>query len=374
MLCVIIMAGLPEFESWMCSSNIKHQSWIHSFHSRDERRKAEQQPAKHRAMSSSAAAKKLFSTGDSSSDNDDDDDEGVISRHVWKCDGSSEYVYDNDTNADDAVAAGAVQIIYHLAVTARGHGNRVWNAGACLAEYLLFHRDRLLPSTYTWPPRRTLEFGSGAALPSLALMRDALVNTNNNINNNKNNIDIDIIITDNGKNDAATFAALERSVAENGRIWNVVLPPDQQPRGASNHHPPVISIARHTWGEEIEDFQIQHDCRNNNVQLLLAADCIYNPQYHAALLDSANALIDHTNGLFIVAYSFHSNVSNDAVLHFFTLAKATPYHFQIVRELQHDYPQGQVGIGGTDPARGTVYIKVLAKRLSSKSSTSSFEP
>jgi predicted nicotinamide N-methyase len=319
----------------------------------------------------SSAAKKLFSTGDSSSDNDDDDDdeqqqhyEAIISRHVWKCDGSSSLEYDNDDSLenhdddndnDDAVT---VNIIYHLALTARGHGDCVWNAGGCLAEYLLFHRDRLLPSTYTiWPPHRTLEFGAGAALPSLVLMRDALLN----------NFNINIIITDSGKNDAATFAALERSVEENGRNWNVLpddhhRPPLDPLEERANDHP-VMIIARHTWGIDIDEFQIRQDCRDN-VQLLLAADCIYNPQCHVALLDSANAFIDESNGLFIVAYSFHSNVSDDAVLHFFTIATTHPYQFHIVQELQHDYPQGQVGIGGTDPARGAVYIKVLAKRSS----------
>ena len=276
---------------------------------------------------------------DEADDSENDDDDYLISRHEWIC--------------------GDTCIVYHLSFLAPGHGDALWNSSRCIAQHLLQDnlRERLLftedysngiistppESTadcnriinFVWPPSSALEFGVGAALPSLALIKLGVPK---------------VVLTDRKVNES-TFEALERSISVNCSAWNTN-------QANNNNKQQSIVVAPHTWGVDIPD--LQEHAQQERFDLLIASDCIYNPQYHQALLESVYALLDKHRGRLIVGYSFHGNVPNPSVLDFFQ--KADVGGLQIVKEFSQSYDQGQEGIGGVDPERGAVHIKVLAYR------------
>lgn len=253
-------------------------------------------------------------------DDDDSDDDAHISQHVWS-------INQNSSNP--------LSIIYHLALLAPGHGNSLWNACICIAEQLssASNRSELFgPAVYekmTWPPKSSLEFGAGAALPSLVLLKEGAER---------------VIITDRKVNEQ-TFEALELSVLKNSQQWNI---------NDSNER---VKIEAHTWGEDID--KLIEGKEEEGVDILIASDCIYNPAYHEALLQSAAGTISNKRGLFILGYSYHTNVKAQQVEAFFTSSEN--YGFEVISEFKQEYKE-QMGIGSKDPDRAVVYCKVLANR------------
>lgn len=261
-----------------------------------------------------ASLRSMFATdgGDAGSDEDEDHHHRDISAHTWTSD------------------SGDVTVAYHLAFMAPGHGDALWNSSGCIANHLLAqNRSKLFgpdaEGKMRWPPRRALEFGAGAALPSMILLREGAET---------------VICTDRKVNDE-TFEALQMSVEKNCEKWGE----ERKKRMVTKPH---------TWGEDIEDLTAD----GGVMDLLVASDCIYNPMYHEVLLQSAAGCISKDEGLFVVGYSFHMNVPPEQVTEFFRKAE-TQYAFAVVSEFKEDY-EGQSGIGSNDHNRGAVYVKVLA--------------
>jgi predicted nicotinamide N-methyase len=255
--------------------------------------------------------KSMFANGKES---EDDGSHRDVSEHTWTCEG--------------------VSVIYHLALLAPGHGDSVWNSSKCIAQHLLSPqmRSELFGTTVqerlSWPPRSALEFGAGAALPSMILLKErtgTLVCTDRKINEQ-------------------TFDALIMSVQKNSKQWGL-----SQEEVESRVH-----VMPHTWGEEIETLKEPA----GEIELLIASDCIYDPTYHKALLQSASGSMSKETGLFVVGYSYHMNVPPEKVIKFFEVAKSM-FGLSAVSEFKKDY-EGQIGIGNKDPNRGAVYVKVLA--------------
>ncbi|KAL3759891.1 hypothetical protein ACHAWU_007635 [Discostella pseudostelligera] len=260
-------------------------------------------------------------------DDDCDGDDDDISEHTWICPNNS-----------------SLSIIYHLTIYAPGHGNRIWNSSACIAQHLLIpeFRSMIIDSTrqrrIEWPPKTCLEFGAGAALPSLALLHEGAYR---------------VILTDSARANNRTFDALHKSVHVNAKVWNIS-------EEELSHR---VQIVPHTWGEADELSCALGGERNNNLaDLVIASDCIYNPTHHLSLLQSAVRSMSD-NGLFIVGYSLHGNVPPDRVLHFFHVAKHE-FGLEIVKEVMREY-DCQEGIGSNDRNRAVVYVKVLARQLNS---------
>ena len=251
--------------------------------------------------------------GGGNGDDDSSDHHEEISEYSWTCDN--------------------IEIIYHLAFSAPGHGDKIWNSSECIAQYLLLDRPKLFgENKFSWPPQKALEFGAGAALPSLVLFKEGTKQ---------------VICTD-GKANDETFEALELSFFKNSQHWGI----DKEELKER------VLVMPHIWGEEIDS--VIEKSSGGNVDLLVASDCIYNPMYHNALLESAVAFMEKESGLFVVGYSFHMNVPPEQVLQFFDKAE----HFfglKILNEFTKQYP-GQPGIGNQEPLRGAVYIKVLAHK------------
>mmetsp|Transcript_26151 Transcript_26151/g.55170 ORF Transcript_26151/g.55170 Transcript_26151/m.55170 type:complete len:304 (-) Transcript_26151:66-977(-) len=280
--------------------------------------------------------------GEVGNDDDDfDDSENGISEHAWI---SSAPQTDDDGES--------ITVIYHLAFLAPGHGDSIWNSSECIAQHLLSPRLRtkLLRSgdddNDNWPPKRCIEFGAGAALPSLVLLKEGAKR---------------VIFTDRYVN-TQTFDALRMSVEKNASAWSMT-DKDVKER---------VAIVPHTWGEELDKLlsthidkegEDGHDDLGVKADLLIASDCIYNPTYHRALLQSAVFAMAEETGMFIVGYSFHGNVPPSQTLRFFTMAREE-FGLEVVSEFVQEY-EGQRGIGSVDKTRGAVYVKVLASKESS---------
>jgi predicted nicotinamide N-methyase len=95
--------------------------------------------------------------------------------------------------------------------------------------------------------------------------------------------------------------------------------------------------------------------------VVVASDCIYNPECHEILLRSASAVLGDA-GVLIVGFSFHGNAANDAILAFFERAERD-FGLCVAREwdVMHDV-QG-AAVWSKDENRGNVYIKVLKHAL-----------
>ena len=272
-----------------------------------------------------ASMRSIFSTGNED-DESDSGDEQNIGQYVWHC--------PKDNRAEVSEGASHFQVIYHLALLAPGHGNSLWNACICIAEHLSSpsKRSQLLgdiTSLVPWPPRSSLEFGAGAALPSMILLKGGTDK---------------VIITDRKVNDM-TFQALDLSAEKNGEQWNISNIRDR------------VQICDHTWGEAIDE--LVKKSNSEGIDILVASDCIYNPTYHNALLQSASRTICSKSGIFIVGYSYHSNVSKEQVDAFFV--KAKEFNFCVASEFTKKYKEQQ-GIGSKDPERAMVYCKVLVHK------------
>ena len=274
-----------------------------------------------------ASMRSIFRNGNED-DESDSGDEQNIGQYVWHC------PIDN-ANGKVNGDASHFPVIYHLALLAPGHGNSLWNACICIAEHLssASKRSQLLgddiSSLVPWPPRSSLEFGAGAALPSMILLGEGTDN---------------VIITDRKVNDM-TFEALDLSAEKNGEQWNVS---DISQR---------VQVCDHTWGEAIDE--LVKKSNSGGIDVLVASDCIYNPTYHDALLQSASRTICSESGIFIVGFSYHSNCSKEQVDAFF--AKAEDFGFCVVSEFTKKYKEQQ-GIGSKDPERAMVYCKVLVHK------------
>ncbi|EED88728.1 predicted protein [Thalassiosira pseudonana CCMP1335] len=254
---------------------------------------------------------------------EEDGEDDFVSQHTW-------------TSSD-----GCHHLIFHLACMAPGHGSSLWNSSDCIAEHLLIPSLRSLlfgseniEENIKWPPNRCIEFGAGAALPGLALLKQGAKK---------------VVFTDRYVNEE-TFDALRLSVDKNSKQWG----------WSDDDAKKRVVIQGHTWGEDVDKLSLDEEAREKECKadVLIASDCIYNPAYHEALLKSASSCIDKTSGIFIVGYSFHMNVPPSQVLNFFDIG--TMLDFEVISEFKKDY-DGQRGIE-TDKKRGAVYVKVLAHK------------
>ncbi|CAJ1961269.1 unnamed protein product [Cylindrotheca closterium] len=277
--------------------------------------------------------KSMFGGGnDDDDDSSDDNDDPQVTEYSWSC------------QQDDT------KVIYHLAFLAPGHGDAVWNSSDCIAQHLLleeYRTKKLFPcGKFEWPPESALEFGAGAALPSMILLKEGtrrLLSTDQKINEE-------------------TFDALNLSFQKNAPQWGISQEQIQD----------RVRVLPHSWGVGMDQLREaatidgngnDDDDRNaGNIQLLIASDCIYDPTHHRALLQSVAGTMSRTKGRFVVGYSFHMNVPPHKVMQFFDLAEKE-FELKITCEFQQDY-NGQEGIGNHDPKRGAVYIKVLAHKNS----------
>ena len=231
---------------------------------------------------------------------------------------------DDDVNLTHSWTSQSQQCVveYHLSCMARGHGDVVWNSGSDISEFLVNEkgRARMFGEAVKFPLNRVLEFGAGAALPSLVCAKRGLGKV--------------VTITDQFED--GVFKAIEMSVAKN-------TSPNTQ-----------VVVKAHSWGESEADL-----VQEGKYDLMIASDCIYYPGAHQALLTSASKCVI-AGGIWVIGFSLHGNCKEEEILNFFAMAKAEGWALEREFKIEHDVQEAATW--SSVPKRGDVFIKVLAKK------------
>lgn len=196
---------------------------------------------------------------------------------------------------------------YCVSDAATGHGDAVWASAEHLATRV--HHGHINVAGL-----RVLECGAGAGLPSIACARQGA----------------SVVATD------APTAASIFSLALSGIKYGFTVRPLR-------------------WGNSLDQL----------FDLILVADCIYDPASHVALLTTIKRSLKPTAQA-IVAFAFHGNAPDAAVLQFFSLAQR---HFVVcylgVSQRQvTDSMRERCCVDGTSLKRAEVHTYVLTLRVS----------
>ncbi|GMI03326.1 hypothetical protein TrRE_jg11616 [Triparma retinervis] len=262
---------------------------------------------KNKEKTEGGVMRSLFHTSDSDSDSSYDETLSV-SRHVEKI----------------KYGEGELQVVYHLDWAAPGHGDALWNSCRVIAR-LLLNAPPSSPYLPLSPPSIALEFGSGAALPSMCLMK----------------LGCPLVLSTDQPGSESTFAAIEKSARSNADTWGV---------------PKTVAALPLQWGAG--SGAVLERTGGRKVDLLIASDCIYDPSYHSDLLESAGGLISK-DGTFVVGYSLHNNVPEGRVEKFFDLARGGGW--KVREERTERFERQNAAPWDDSKTRGDVYVKVLVR-------------
>ena len=213
----------------------------------------------------------LFGGGSSDDDDDDDDDDpsdeagdGAWASWAFKF------------QVSRATAWEKTPLVYHTSARASGHGDVVWCAAEYLAIRLLAHGSGFDVDVRG---KRVLELGAGCGLPSLAACRHGA----------------DVLVTDNAE-PGAIFA-----LAASAR-WSKSAAADAG--GSIRARSLPFGVA-----PPLGPFDV-----------VLCADIVYDPASHGALLATLAAVFaENADAKAVVAFAFHGNAKDDAVLAFFDI-------------------------------------------------------
>lgn len=196
-----------------------------------------------------------------------------------ECDGVSK-LFDEDTSStsseDDMAALFSAHrglwrsFEYYASQDMSGHGDAIWSSGELVAS-------RILDKTIDVEGLRVLECGAGTGLPSIAASRRGAR----------------LVVA----TDAPTPASIY-CLSLSGKIHKFEVRPL-------------------LWGNSL----IEHE----KFDLVVAADCIYNPQHHASLLRTIRNSLADANSRALVAFAFHGNAPDEQILEFFALAEISGF-------------------------------------------------
>ncbi len=187
-----------------------------------------------------------------------------------------------------------------------GHGNRVWHASIATCLYIESLLDTMvIPSGASF---QILELGAGTALPSLYLAQ--------------------ILV----EKETASRPFLHITDGKHYRnIQQIILSICRQSSKVRDRvH---FRASPHNWGEGIgvggDNLAFfQDECLEdvpNRYDIVLVSDCIYNPNFHASLLESIAATMklpdgDKRGGRAIISFSLHGNIKDEIVWEFLEMA------------------------------------------------------
>ena len=245
---------------------------------------------------------------------DEDDDDGGLGRGPCAGDAWAEWAMLFDLS--DARAWENTPLVFHTSQHASGHGDVVWASGEYLAARLLAHGSIFDVAV---GGLRVLELGAGTGLPSLAAVRAGA----------------DVVVTDN-ETPGAIFA-----LAASAR-WAAAAADD----GGG-----AICVRSLAWGAP---------AREGPFDVVLLADCIYDPESHAPLLATlASVFAERATATAVVAFALHGNADDAAVLAFFDKANAAGLHVTRVDEQQMRVSQSMWASSARDAKRSLVHAYFL---------------
>jgi len=235
----------------------------------------------------------------------------------------SQRLFDSDIDAGDSddsthgeelggllesrsIELNGIEVRYACDGRSSGHGNTIWHASiaACL------HVEKLL-AEFDERPLRVLELGAGAAVPSLFVANSVAKHRRN-------------------WNDAGAKPTVHITDAkECHNIRQILISVSRQPEEVTGAVQFVVSP--HNWGAHGAACLLEQECLCKTLyDLIIVSDCIYNPDFHDALVDSIAALLkkpgcekvsgadnDDGGGIAVVTFSLHKNTSDDNVWKFF---------------------------------------------------------
>mmetsp|Transcript_1396 Transcript_1396/g.2942 ORF Transcript_1396/g.2942 Transcript_1396/m.2942 type:complete len:373 (-) Transcript_1396:448-1566(-) len=183
-----------------------------------------------------------------------------------------------------------------------GHGNKVWHSSIATCRYLL-NTLSLFSMTKDDDSCRSLELGAGTAVPSLFL---AAMQKQNHAQPKSSS--------------PATICISDAKQYRN--IHQILLSVGMQTTNSNSDNNTAVrfKVHPHNWGEFDKTIPGRKAADNaksnkNGYDLVIVSDCIYNPEYHEALLES----LAHTlnlGGRAVVSFSLHGNVDDELIWDF----------------------------------------------------------
>mmetsp|Transcript_27722 Transcript_27722/g.75549 ORF Transcript_27722/g.75549 Transcript_27722/m.75549 type:complete len:363 (-) Transcript_27722:214-1302(-) len=214
------------------------------------------------------------------SDDEDDDEDDILTistKTLQKIEGT------------DSVVKFAMDI------NSTGHGDTVWHASIATCRYL---KDNFLAKLCSSEAKsfRSLELGAGTAVPSLFLADRVM-----KMETTEKSSPTKICITD---------------AKQYRNIKQILLSVGMQ--NTTNNSNVQFEVHPHNWGEFDEYIPRREAAGNgsaNDYDLVIVSDCIYDPEYHEALLET----LAHTlalGGRAVLSFSLHGNVEDEVIWDF----------------------------------------------------------
>lgn len=245
--------------------------------------------------------------------------------------------YGLEGESEEQVDHSAVRVKYILSDSPGGHGDDVWAASRHISNLFADAdkcRELLGRKGGEGHPLRNMkciELGAGAGLPSWTALKCGAK----------------VVCTD------QPIAKRIRCMAESAErnCQEMVADAEGEAR-----------VCPYTWGSPVEDVTrlLGGSESDSRFDVVVAADCIYMPEFHAALLDSIEMLLKKNTGIGLLPFALHDNTEDDNVWGILDLAKQKGFRVEILESKQLT-PQ----IANMNPKRGLVHTLRLTKKRDS---------
>ena len=177
--------------------------------------------------------------------------------------------------------------------------HQVWSGSIVMAEYI--HQNPQLVNQ-----KRTIEFGSGTALPSLISL---------SLNSAFS------MITDYPNNEL--LSSLHETIGLN---WNMIHPSNNNNEDECNR----VKVTGHEWGKDVSNLT------HKKYDVALASECLWMHREHASLAKSIYNVLE-MGGIALFTYAHHVPGCEEMDLNFFKLCRET-YSMEVCNLLERDMP------------------------------------
>eukprot|EP00536_Pseudo-nitzschia_multiseries_P016239 jgi/Psemu1/263522/estExt_Genewise1Plus.C_10530015 len=200
------------------------------------------------------------------------------------------------------IEATGTAVKFAMDTNSTGHGDTVWHASVATCRYLK-HDFLAKLCNAQCKSFRSLELGAGTAVPSLFLANQMVkMQSSEGEKTMEKCPTTKICITD-----AKQYRNIKQILLSVGMQESITI--------NSNVH---FEVHPHNWGEFDESIPSREAADSTGAKgydLVIVSDCIYNPEYHEALLET----LTHTlalGGRAVLSFSLHGNVDDEVIWDF----------------------------------------------------------